>query len=404
VALSGCSDPSSIKYCELNSQTGVIESPVQISAVLAPTQNFVNFKSIIDAANPSVSDALGGNLSDEAIKEALGRELSVVLADGTAQLAVKRAVTAKGEDVYDIEKAIELTFKSFQLVAECSGGKLKRPTDGIDTQSESDLLGGLEIAAAQLTAPSSKKIIYVLGNGLQTTGAIRMQDPGKLPQSERQADQLVEQLKSIGQLPDLNGATVYWFGLGQVDGEFQKLDLKSRDSLVYFWQRVIEESNGTLSEENTQTQVGTGLPHKNAVDVSHINVVPCELVVKLYEKDGVKFEPDSNVFVDGEKAKSAAKSVVAAFDKANCKEMTVHGYAAAGVDKSTYESKKSEIDETNKALTLLRAKAFAKLLLNAGFKGLIKTTGEGTCGTEWKANGKVDSSEQLLCRRVEVSN
>jgi hypothetical protein len=84
--------------------------------------------------------------------------------------------------------------------------------------------------------------------------------------------------------------------------------------------------------------------------------------------------------------------------------MTVTGYAAAAKNKNDYLADKDHIDSVNADLTKRRAEAFAVLLRNAGFKGEIKTIGGGTCGTEWDSNGRIDSKQQRLCRRVEVIN
>jgi hypothetical protein len=388
------------KHCEIGLQDASPKPPIQVAAILAPTNNFVDFSSIITSASTKVQADLGfGKL-----KSAAGRELSVVLADGTPSLVARGYVEPQGGADYDIQTAIETTYGNFDLVAQCAAGDLKVNDDQIKTEAETDLLAALSVAADQLTDDKAEKKIYILGNGIQTTGAIKMQETGQFPTSEKYADQLAQGLKDIGALPDLHGTSVYWYGLGQVDGTKQKLSQKNSDSLSYFWQEVISMSNGVLLTDDIHGKVGGGDPNKNAIAVAPVDPPSCSLVVKLYEKDGVQFQPDSNVFVDANKAKAAAKSVSNSFIKADCTEMTVHGYAAAGVDKSVYDSKKDDIDGTNKALTLLRAKAFAALIKAAGFTGTINTEGVGTCGTEWNTAGKVAPQLQKLCRRVEVSN
>lgn len=392
------------KYCEILSQPTAEDAPTQIAAVLAPTSNFVDFDSIITAAKTSVQSDLGYSLPDDQLSKALGREISVILADGVPQLAIKRHVEPLGDSAYDRRTAIESTFGSFDLVASCSAGSLKRENDQIETQQESDLLAALSIAADQLTSDGAERTIYVLANGIQTAGAIRMQTPGQFPKSEKYAIQLANGLEGIGALPDLHGAKVVWYGLGQVNGTTQTLNQKARDSLVFFWQQIIQRSNGILATEDIYLQVGTGLPSEKAIPVVPVSAQNCGLVVKLYEADGVNFRPDSNKFVDLAKARKAAAGVVSQFKQAGCDEMTVHGYAAAGVDKDDYLAKQDQIDKTNKALTLSRAKAFASLLKSAGFSGEISTEGLGTCGTEWRTDGTASEDLQLLCRRVEVSN
>ena len=74
------------EHCHFVSSNASLESPVQVAAVLAPGNNFVDFQSIITASETSVKNDLGGELPSEDIKQALGRELSVILADGSPQL------------------------------------------------------------------------------------------------------------------------------------------------------------------------------------------------------------------------------------------------------------------------------------------------------------------------------
>lgn len=402
-SLTACS--STEDRCKVVNNPPGETTPVQIAAVVAPTNNFVDFETIITASETSVREDLGSKLPESQLQDALGRELAVVLADGVPQLASKRTVKSKGSSDYDIrEAAIRATFNSFGLVSRCAAGKLKKSDDQIETQDESDLLAALGIAADQFSTDVPEKKLYVLGNGIQTAGAIMMQEKGQFPSSEEVASQLAQSLEDIGALPDLGGTRVIWYGLGQVDGTVQKLDQQSIDSLVYFWQEVITRSNGVLVSEDIKGRIGTGLPHQNAIKVTPVDPPVCKLIVKLYEKDGVQYQPDSDSFVDITKAKSAAKMVSDSFIEANCETMTIFGYAAAGVDKVKYDAKKEQIDLTNQKLTLDRAKAFAVLVKSAGFKGTIRTEGVGTCGTEWKTDGSVSESLQKLCRRVEVKN
>ena len=402
IGLTGCPGPT--LRCEIGLQDSAQKPPVQIAAVMAPTSNFVDFDSIISAASSEIKKDLGQTSDEADLPKAKGRELSIVLGDGSPKLAARNWVDPQGDAKYDYESAIDTTFSNFDLVSLCAAGDLKKPHDQIPTTEESDLLAGLSVAVDQLSDNNAEKKIYILGNGIQTAGAIQMQEKGRFPKSEKYATQLAQGLEDIGALPDLNGTRVIWYGLGQVDGVEQKLDQKSSDSLIYFWQEVISRSNGTLTLEDIHGKVGSGKPHKNAIKVSTFEPSVCKLIIKLYEDDGVQFKPDSNVFVDSPKAKKAAKDVVDSFKQAGCDEMTVHGYAAAGVDKAKYDADKASIDAENKDLTLSRAKAFRNLLKSAGFEGTINTSGEGTCGTEWKSNGKVAPDLQKLCRRVEVSN
>ena len=391
------------EHCHFVSSNASLESPVQVAAVLAPGNNFVDFQSIITASETSVKNDLGGELPSEDIKQALGRELSVILADGSPQLVVKKTVDPQGDSERDIKRAVQSTFTSFGVVAKCAAGEFKVDGDQVAADAETNIIGAMSFAADQFTDENAEHKLYILSNGIQTAGAIEMQTGGNFPKNAKAATLLAKGLYSRGALPDLKGATVYWYGLGQVDGTNQKLlPQKATDSLISFWQQVIAYAGGTLETENIYGKVGTGLPHENAVKVSTVVLKECKST--LYEDDGVEFVAGKSTFVNPARAKAAAKTVVEKFKAGGCEEMTITGFAAAGVDKPDYLEDKADIDTTNKTLTLSRAKKFSALVRSAGFTGEIATEGFGTCGTEWKATGKVDPALQKMCRRVEVSN
>jgi len=387
-------------YCEMSVQKSPEVIPSQTVAVLAPTDTFVDFETVITAAETDVKATLGGSLPASRLKEAKGREFAVVLADGNPRMLSKLSVQPMGDAEYDITSAIDSTFGIFRLANNCSAGGFKRPSDQVDTKPESNMLKALSIAADQLTISSGPKKIYILGNGIQTAGAIEMQTLGSFPKSQTTASLLAKRLQAAGAIPDLGGAEVYWYGLGQVDGVNQSLSEKSVTSLTSFWTEVISLGHGKLMD--VCGQCGAGTAHPQAIPVTSVVIPECK--TRLYESDGVEFKPDSATFTSMTQAVAAAKSISANFKSKGCDEIAVTGYAAAGVDKPTYDKKKKTIDATNKTLTKSRAAAFAKLIGQAGFTGPIISIGGGTCGSEWTDSGKVDVDLQKLCRRVEVTN
>lgn len=392
------------KNCEFYSD----ESPAQgdkgqTAVVLAPTDNFVDFTSLAARAKLEVTSALGASLEDSTIADAKGRELSIVMGDGAPSLIVHSQVYADTNEPMDIRRAIEeTTYGSIELAVLCAAGDYKVPGDEIATAPESDILKALRVASAQFNTSGSRDI-YILGNGIQTAGAIQMQEPGSFPTTDKLAKRFAKSLDMRREIPELEGANVHWYGLGQVDGVKQStLPISHSSSLVTFWKEVIRLGGGNL--EDICSECGTGKPNDKAIAVQVVNVSPCNLIVELYEADGIQFKPDSAEFVSKTKALNSAKSTVTKFNKKDCDSLTVTGFAAAGKSKAKYLANKADIDETNKSLTLLRAKAFARLLTVAGFEGEISSAAGGTCGTEWTADGLVDSKKQKLCRRVEVTN
>jgi hypothetical protein len=401
--LTGC-EPEEGNCYFVSDETSSTSAP-QAAVVFAPTNNFVDFSSIIGRAATPVKEALGAELPSSRKKESVGRELSLVLADGDPQLISRRAVTvADGFTTdMDIDRAVGAVFGNFGLAASCAAGDLKIPgEDEIPTTAQSDLLKAFAIAKDQLTTDRDKSI-FILGNGIQTEGAILMQDADTFPKNDSAAKRLAKALKQRNELPNLTGITVNWYGLGQVDGEIQDpLPLASVSALETFWREVIRLAGGTIGE--ICAQCGSGSPHVNSIAVDKVGIVSCPLKVTLYEKDGVEFKADSSSFVSLSKAKTAAAKTVKQSKAQGCSSLTVTGFAAAGKDKPVYLKSKTKIDKTNRSLTAKRAKAFGALLENAGFSGDIQYVGGGTCGTEWNPDGKAVEDLQRLCRRVEVTN
>jgi hypothetical protein len=392
------------KECEfLSDEAPASNNQNQIAVILAPTNSFVDMNAVITRAKTDITSALGSNLSDSEIKLAENRELSVVIADGNPKLIVHLKVGKVSGLADTARRTISQTlFGSIEKVISCSVGEDKKPTDQVETSPEVDYLKSLDVASAQLTS-TGQKDIFVLGNGIQTFGAIQMQDKDLFPRNDKQANKLARALDLSNSLPDLTGVRVHWFGLGQVDGEYQKpLSLGYQKGLITFWNKVVSLRGGKLIE--TCTECGSGKPSDSAIQVSKVVPSSCNLIVELYDGDGVEFKHDQSVFVSESKALSAAQRTVSKFKAKKCDSLTVTGYAAAGKDKSDYEASKSTIDAENKTLTEERASAFAVLLRQAGFQGEINFVGGGTCLTEWNEEGKTVESLQRLCRKVEVSN
>jgi len=392
-----------LPICKFISEESSDNPKEQISVVLAPTSNFVDFESILTRAITPMKKILNTVEPGGVHSDVLGRELTVVLADGDPELVVRSTVIAvENPSDLDIDRSVKSVYDVPEVVASCAAGKLKKPEDQIKTSEQSDLLNGLKIASDQLTS-SASRTIFVLGNGIQTEGAILMQDSDTFPKNNSAAKRLAKALDQRGAIPDLTGVTVNWYGLGQVGGELQKpLPLASVSALETFWREIIRLAGGTVGE--IFSQVGSGSPNQNSIVVDTVGIKSCPLTVKLYESDGVEFKPNRASFVSLGKAQTAATKTVKQFKAQGCSSLTVTGFAAAGKDKNAYLKAKSQIDKTNKSLTAKRAKAFGALLEDAGFSGDLEYVGGGTCGTEWNPDGKAVQDLQRLCRRVEVTN
>jgi hypothetical protein len=391
--------PGDDRQCNFESPKSSNSSGDQVSVILAPTQNFVDFSSIIAKAETPVSNALGMNMAD--VLEARGNEISVIMGDGDPQLVVRRVLDPSGTSTGDMLNAFESIGRISEKVFECSAASQKRIGDEVPTTAQADFLKSLQAAEDQFLTNGSKEI-FVLGNGIQTSGAILMQEEGRLPSNTEEALRFARQLEDSDQVPNLTGVKVTWVGLGQVDGEYQEiLPLPKLKALEVFWTEILRLSGAEKGE--FYSQVGSGLPHINSIPVDLVPVNDCPVTVYLNASDGLEYVADSSDFVSLEDARDAANSTVTTFEGLKgCSSLTVRGVAAAGVDKLDYFSNRDAKDAQNLALTKSRAEAFGKLLKEAGFSGELKYVGGGTCMTEWDASGTAVPELQRVCRRVEV--
>ena len=373
----------------------------QIVAVFAPTDNFVEFDSIDEYAKPLISNALGSELDGDSVLEAVGNQLSLIVADGKPQLVSRTIVDPiDPSNPNDTSRAIKGAVKPVKWLGGCIG------TSNVPVVAETDMLGALSLAAAQFSANASEHELFILGNGIQTSEPFRMQED-QFPKTDKLALKFAQQLASVRALPDLRGARVHWVGLGQTNAAVQPMPESARKSLITFWTEVIRLSNGNLAAEDVQTQVGKGVAGENAIPVAkNFPIVVCDPIT-LTEGDGLGFTAGQSTFLNPSKAKAKAKELAAAFKAKGC-TMLLRGFAAPGVDKASYESDKTRIDGENLDLTRERANAFADLVRDAGFTDITVQSG-GTCTGEdlvasFNADGSANEAGQRNCRVVEVTN
>ena len=351
----------------------------QVALVIAPTTTFVDFPALIESSLDQVKTALGKSSS----------RLNIVLADGKPGVAASYDVKAKGKFDAEIDKDKEFAIQKADDVYSCAvDGRDLAVTNPIKAEQNLDLFEALRVAADSfdIESPNSANSIIVLSNGLQTAGQWQMQTQG-IP-SLGKATTIVDQLKAGGVLPNLNGATVDFVGLGHVSSAQEALNQQSIDGLEYFWTSVVKASNGLVG--SIQREVSDTAPSDKSIKTASVTSLPDACVnVVVTEDMGAQFNPGTAVFKDTAKAAASAKSIasqVAA--KPSCTgTMTVTGYVASGVAKSAYVVG----NPADASLSLARANAFKDLLAQAGVKVAVRAVGGGKGPfLDWNASGAYD--------------
>lgn len=362
-----------------------------VSAVIAPTATFVNFDNVIEAAGADVKSSL---LKD-------GTQFDVILADGNPALETQNWVTFEDMDVeVDKQNTIDYVYQSLQDVTDCATivNEGDNADQALKTQPESNILQALQIAADGFASDSPENKIFVLSNGLQTAGQFKMQDG--MPSKGAGAASLVAALASQGALPNLHGATVNWYGLGQVDGVKQaQLNQQTIDGLQEFWTAVINQSGGQVGK--IVRSVAQREPASSSVQATSVVGLKDACLYTLTESDGFVFKADSAQFTDVAKARIGAETIASAVKKSNCTGgLVITGYTASGVSKSEYPNTIAKA----KALSLARANAFKGLLSGAGVALPMKVVGGGKgASDDWNPDGTFNEDLGKLNRKVVIT-
>lgn len=347
----------------------------EVAVIAAPTSTFVNFTKVTDNAGPDIKEALSTT----------GTQLSVVLGDGDPSLISTSYVDLPaGDSDTDKKNTINRSYGNVGRVARCATDS----ANPLKATSELDVLASLRVAADSFKAGDASHQIYVLSNGIQTAGQYLMNKSG-IP-SVSDANVVVDQLKTQKALPDLKGASVHWFGLGQTDKAIQRtLNQQSIDALENFWRVVIKASNGNLATVNRQIEQGSPVP--GAIASSVISGLKNACTFTLGQESGFNFQPDQATFVNADLARAGAKKIVSELKSAGCSgELHVTGYVASGVPQKGYIVGNPE----SISLSLKRAEAFKSLLVDEGVPGTVTAHGGGK-GPENDWNGDGSFNEEL---------
>jgi outer membrane protein OmpA-like peptidoglycan-associated protein len=363
-SLVGCAREPFEFSCESRVGKPSLKVNREIAVVLAPTSNFIDIKTVLTESDAQISKLL----------ELDGTQLTIVIADSTPSVVSKQWVDFS-EAVFEPDR-IEIVDKAkdnLTWASTCASGDAG---SSFQLDSEVDLLGAIQVASDSFTAGSDDKYLFVLANGIQTSGQLVMQEG--LPSDVASGDKIGKQLLESGALGDLRGAKVYWSGLAQLNELEPQPNQLSKDVLVSIWAGIIRESGGKIASLAPGTTPAT-MPSATAVKVTSISWLPDACVsVTLGAEKGFEFNPDLATFVNIEKAREGALEVAEQVNASSCSgTVTLTGYTASGRSEADYLSNYASVSEKLQVLSLARANAFADLLREAGMNGNIEVIGAG---------------------------
>lgn len=320
-ALTACSPPEVTLNCNFKEISSKRVPNKEIVVVLAPSDKFVDIKSATLIAKNEIAKLVANE----------DTKISIVVGDGAPRLIVNRVIEAKGQLTetgrkQKVDDALEII------------DRVNRCIDAGDPSlftvtPEIDVLDAIQKGGTSFSSDANEKYLFVIGNGLQTTGAFDFKSG--LNADESANDLTVEDLVEKNAIGDLDGVNVIWIGLGQTrqSEQQQSLDENARSLLVSLWQKIVLAAGGN-ADGIIPGNVGEGATTTGGIRTSVVPfaaVEACIEPIKVTSEDGFEFSDNVATFLDGNKARASAERIKTKIDAAQCLDgITVTGYVASG--------------------------------------------------------------------------
>lgn len=350
-ALTACSPPEVKLNCNFKEISSNRVPNKEIVVVLAPSDKFVDIKSATSVAKNEIAKLVANEDS----------KLSIVVGDGSPRLIVNRVIEAEGQLTetgrkQKVDDALEII------------DRVSRCIDSGDPSlfavtPEIDVLGAIQKGGTSFSEQASEKYVFVIGNGLQTTGAFDFKSG--LNADENANDSTVDDLVKQNAIGDLGGVNVIWIGLGQTrqSEDQQNLDENARSLLVSLWRKIVTAAGGN-PDGILPGSVGEGATVTGGIPTSVVPfaaVKACIEPIEVTSDDGFDFEGDLAIFKNRGTAKAKAMEIKDSL--ADCVSgITVTGFVASGGKADGCE----RVPGFGEDLSLRRAEAFKKLLREVG--------------------------------------
>ncbi|HEX6354212.1 OmpA family protein [Actinophytocola sp.] len=288
-----------------------------------------------------------------------GEKITLIRADGKPEVSFARAFTTTAKNSVATDK----DFRRFvgdlgQAFAEASKAKT----------AEADPLTALTLAGR--STPHGGNVV-LLDSGLQTVAPLRFQDDdGALLNADPK--EVVEHLRALELLPDLEGRNVMLVGLGNVVAPQEPLDQRLHQRVIDIWSEIAE-AGGAACVEVVDTPADVAKPVPGVPAVTPVPVPepppaprPCGETV-LNDRNDVGFRPDEDVFVDEGAARKTIGQVADVMRDGRQRAELIGTTANVG----GYDGQV--------ALSKRRAAAVQRVLVDLGIaEGRLTTTGQGS--------------------------
>ncbi|WP_062517559.1 OmpA family protein [Demequina gelatinilytica] len=282
-ALTGCSATTA--------ETGpAVSGPTALAIVAESTANSARLS--VDAWTALVRPRL-----------APGTEVVVVSDDGDPAVLGTASLTGLASNPTTLQEQLD---HATALTVEVAAG-------AVATSPETDPLAAIALGARALSTRSRAQGCELLmsGSGLSTTGALPLQ---RLGLGIDPVD-VVEQLASSDELPDLDGCAVIWSGLGAAGGDQEDPRQPHVRTLERLWTAILERSGATsvsFTYDAVMQKPPAGLP-----DVTPVPLAAPAVVTVMEAEDCIVEVPDAAIgFVLDEATFADARAATRAIDDA----------------------------------------------------------------------------------------
>lgn len=215
---------------------------------------------------------------------------------------------------------------------------------------ETDLISAVSLGGRMLSAgTASNKVLIIQHSGINTAASLPMQDLDLL---KTDPAQLLDQLDAAAMVPQLNGVTVEFYGLGDVAGSQRTLSAQQVQWLKSFWQAFFDRTGAVVA---FHTDIVSGDALNNGHTVTPLAVAGAPTFIKV-SAEQVAFQPDSTTFLDEAAARAALNGLAEQLKGASANYIVAG--STAHVDNASREGAQ--------ALSLARAQAVRNVLVEAG--------------------------------------
>jgi|GEM_PF-5675233 len=278
--LGGCKGPDS---------TDVVPSSVAVAVS----------KNLLTGSLSLNSSALNNAIRDAAMN--VGSKVSGVIIDGEPAIFADHVVEADANN--------NSASRRRQIAANTVNAFGKAISAVTPSAGEIDIIEGLNLSIDAMSSSnaSGNRYIYVLSNGLSTSGIFDFNDYSVF---ESDVDRLADEGSKY--LKDCSNITFYWLNIGDVNTAVQdKFDVTQQKMLMQLYTRLIENRGGTvqfLSDKSNKPVDTSGYPSCTPVYVPR-NTISGSVVSTKLSEETVGFRPNTAELIDEASAKSAIKSL-----------------------------------------------------------------------------------------------